>query len=105
MPLQRAVERDALADMACWGRCHAPIKSRRDVPDQATSDTTKGSQAPRVDSLKESQLAAGRGRSLQRRTSPTRRIRTASLETAAGHQTAIVVLVWPRTGAAGVGSL
>ena len=58
------------ADTACWGRCHAPIKSRR-TPRPATSDTTTGSQATTADSLKESQLAARSGPSPPRRTSPT----------------------------------
>jgi hypothetical protein len=52
-------------------------------PRPATSDPTKGGQAHRADSLKESQLAARSGPSPPRRTSPTRRIETASLEAAA----------------------
>src|SRR3954447_16526855 len=67
------------ADTACLGRCHAPIKSRR-TSRPATSDTTKGSQTTPADSLKESQLAARSGPSPRRRTSPTPRIKTASLE-------------------------
>src|SRR4051812_44707083 len=48
-----------LADTACCGRCHAPIKSRQTSP---TGDErqNKRKSDPRVDSLKESQLAAGR---------------------------------------------
>jgi hypothetical protein len=66
------------ADRACWGRCHAPIKSRRTSP---TGDErhNKRRSGPRADSLKESQLAARSGPSPPRRTSP-RPIETASLE-------------------------
>ena len=66
--------------MACLGRCHAPIKSRRDVPDPATSDTAKASQA-KADSVKASQLATGQ--SLPSRPDVTDRIQTASLKAAA----------------------
>src|SRR5215207_4299027 len=52
------------ADMACLGRCHAPIKSRRDVPDRRRA----------------SQPAAGR--SLLSRPDVTDRIQTASVNTA-----------------------
>ena len=38
------------ADMACLGRCHAPIKSRR-ASRPATSDTAKASQADTADSV------------------------------------------------------
>ena len=67
------------ADRACWGRCHAPIKSRRASP---TGDErhNKRKSGPPADSLKESQLAARPGPSPPRRTSPTTRIRTASLD-------------------------
>ena len=42
------------ADMACWGRCHAPLKSRR-TSRPATSDTTDRSQArPSPDRLERS---------------------------------------------------
>jgi len=46
-------------------------------PRPATSDTAKGSQTEAADSLKESQLVAGRGAFSFRRTSPTSRIETA----------------------------
>ena len=59
------------------------LSSHAGHPRPATSDTTKGSQAHRADSLKESQLAARSGPSPRRRTSPTTRITTASLEAAA----------------------
>ena len=49
-------------------------------PRPATSDTTKGGRATPADSLNESQLAARSGPSPPRRTSPTARIETASLE-------------------------
>lgn len=67
------------ADTACWGRCHAPIKSRRISPtgDERHSERWSG---PTADSLKESQLAAGQGAFTSRRTSPTKRIETASLK-------------------------
>ena len=47
-----------LADTACCGRCHAPIKSRQT---SLTGDErqNKRKSDPRVDSLNESQLAAG----------------------------------------------
>src|SRR5215218_10139488 len=46
--------------MACLGRCHAPMKSRRtsSTGDERHSERWSG---PTADSLKESQLAAGRG--------------------------------------------
>jgi hypothetical protein len=56
------------------------LSSHAGHPRPATSDTTKGSQATPADSLKESQLAARSGPSPRRRTSPTNRIETASLE-------------------------
>ena len=63
-------------------------------PRPATSDTTKGSQATPADSLKESQLAARSGPSPRRRTSPTHRIETASLEgTLAVLPSALLVVV------------
>jgi hypothetical protein len=34
-------EADYPADMACWGRCHAPIKSRRDIPDRRRATQRK----------------------------------------------------------------
>jgi hypothetical protein len=55
------------------------LSSHAEHPRPATSDTTKGGQAPRADSLKESQLAARSGPSPPRRTSPTPPIETASL--------------------------
>jgi hypothetical protein len=66
------------ADTACWGRCHAPIKSRQTSPtgDERHSESWSG---PTADSLKQSQLAAGQGAFTSRRTSPTKRIETASL--------------------------
>src|SRR4051812_7730466 len=67
------------ADTACWGRCHAPIKSRQTSPtgDERHSERWSG---PTADSLNESQLAAGRGAFTSRRTSPTSQIQTASLK-------------------------
>src|SRR5215212_1120425 len=55
------LDRDGqLADTACWRRCHASIKSRQTSP-SATSDTTERKSGPSpADSLKVSQLAAGR---------------------------------------------
>ena len=43
-PLSPRRKVDTPADMACLGRCHAPIKSRRGCPRPATSDTAKASQ-------------------------------------------------------------
>src|SRR3954453_16372248 len=60
-------------------RCSCHLSSHAGHPRPATSDTTQGSQATPADSLKESQLAARSGPSPRRRTSPTRRIETASL--------------------------
>ena len=68
------------ADTACSGRCHAPIKSRRDIPDRRRATQRKAVRPRAADSLKESQLAAGRGAFTVRRTSPTRPIETASLK-------------------------
>src|SRR3954470_20653518 len=55
--------------MACWGRCHAPIKSRRDVPDQRRATQQKqvrpNRRQPQRESARrqpESPLAAGRHR-------------------------------------------
>ena len=48
------------ADTACWGRCHAPIKSRRTSPTGDERHNKRKSGPTRADSLKESQLAAGR---------------------------------------------
>ena len=59
------------ADMACWGRCHAPIKSRRDIPDRRRA-------TQRADRVKASQLAVGR--SLIARPDVTAPIQTASVE-------------------------
>jgi hypothetical protein len=47
------------ADMAWWGRGHAPIKSRRTPPTGDERHNTSKSSPP-ADSLKESQLAGGR---------------------------------------------
>ena len=47
------------ADRACWGRCHAPIRSRRTSPTGDERHNKRKSGQP-ADSLKESQLAAGR---------------------------------------------
>ena len=70
------------------------LSSHAEHPRPATSDTAKGGQAPTADSLKESQLAAGRGAFTSRRTSPTRRIETASLEgTLAVLPSALLVVV------------
>ena len=68
------------ADTACSGRCHAPIKSRPGIHDRRRATQRKAVRPRAADSLKESQLAAGRGAFTVRRTSPTRRIQTASLE-------------------------
>src|SRR5215217_6813915 len=58
------------------------LSSHARHPRPATSDKTNGSQASPADSLKESQLAARSGPSRPRRTSPTSRIKTASLQAA-----------------------
>ena len=39
--LSPRLKADTPADMACLGRCHAPIKSRRDVPDQRRATQRK----------------------------------------------------------------
>src|SRR5215210_9493938 len=72
-----------LADTACWRRRHASIKSRQRSPTGDERQNTRKSGPSPADSLKESQLAARSGPSPPRRTSPTTRIQTASLETAA----------------------
>src|SRR5215207_11537022 len=65
--------------LAGGGATHLSSHARHPRP--ATSDTTRRKSGPSpADSLKESQLAAGPGPSPRRRTSPTRRITTASLE-------------------------
>jgi hypothetical protein len=69
------VQRTGLAEGAA-----TLLSSHAEHPRPATSDTTKAGQTRRVDSLKESQLAARSGPSPQRRTSPTPQIETASLE-------------------------
>jgi hypothetical protein len=46
--------------MACLGRCHAPIKSRRDVPDRRRATQRKQVRPRRPTACKESQLAASR---------------------------------------------
>ena len=76
-----STEVDSPADMACWGRCHAPIKSRRDIPDRRRATQRKavrphGRQPERESARRRS------GPSPQRRTSPTTRITTASLKPA-----------------------
>ena len=60
-----------------------------DDPRPTASNTAKAAQAPTADSLKESQLAAGRGASTSRRTSPTGEITTASLQAAAPVATSV----------------
>src|SRR4051795_5605586 len=68
-----------LADTACWRRCHASIKSRQASPigderqNKSRSDRRSGRQPQRESARRRS------GTSLQRRTSPTPRITTASL--------------------------
>src|SRR4051812_6622208 len=64
-----STEADSPADTACWGRYHAPIKSRRDVPDQRRATQQKqvrpnGRQPQRESARRqpESPLAAGRHR-------------------------------------------
>ena len=81
-PLLLAVEVDGRRTRLARGRGHAPFKSRR-TSRPATSDTTKGSQARPADSLKESQLAAGRDLLLSAG-HHRRGITTASLEAARG---------------------
>src|SRR5215207_7776519 len=49
-----------LADTACWRRCHASIKSRQTSPTGDERQNTRKSGPSPADSLKESQLAAGR---------------------------------------------
>src|SRR5215217_5196856 len=56
------------------------LSSHARHPRPATSDKTNGSQASPADSLKVSQLAARSGPSRPRRTSPTARSKTASLD-------------------------
>ena len=53
-------ESGRLADTACLGRCHAPFKSRRTSPTGDERHNKRKSGPARADSLKESQLAAGR---------------------------------------------
>ena len=70
------------ADTACWGRCHAPFKSRRNIPDRRRATQRKvvrpnGRQPERESARRRS------GPSPRRRTSPTTRIETASLKGAA----------------------
>src|SRR3954465_1562911 len=67
------------ADTACWRRCHASIKSRQTSPTGDERQNKRKSGPAPADSLKESQLAARSGPSPPRRTSPTTRIQTASL--------------------------
>ncbi len=55
-----STELDSPADTACWGRCHAPIKSRREIPDRRRATQRKPVRPRVADSLKASQLAAGR---------------------------------------------
>src|SRR5215207_9006135 len=69
--------------LAGGGATHLSSHARHPRP--ATSDKTRRKSGPSpADSLKESQLAAGPGPSPRRRTSPTRRITTASLEVVVG---------------------
>src|SRR5215207_1260750 len=49
-----------LADTACWRRCHASIKSRQTSPTGDERQNTRKSGPSPADSLKVSQLAAGR---------------------------------------------
>jgi hypothetical protein len=80
------------ADMACWGRCHAPIKSRRDIPDRRRATQRKpvrphGGQ-------RESESARRRSEPL-RETDVTSNIQTAStIQTAASKQG----IMWKRYG-------
>ena len=70
---------DTPADMACWGRCHAPIKSRRDVPDRRRATQRKQVRPRRPTAFKASQLAARSGTSLPASDITDDRITTASL--------------------------
>ena len=66
--------------MACWGRCHAPIKSRRAIPDRRRA-TQRKPVRPTADSVNASQPAAGR--SLSPRPDVTAPIQTASVKAVA----------------------
>ena len=79
-PFHSRSESGRPADIACWGRCHAPIKSRRTSPtgDERHSESQSG---PTADSVKASQLAAGR--SLPSRPDVTAPIQTASVKATA----------------------
>src|SRR5215210_1268842 len=55
------LDRDGpLADTACWRHCHASIKSRQTSPTGDERQNTRKSGPGPADSLKASQLAAGR---------------------------------------------
>ena len=55
------LDRDGrLADTACWRHCHASIKSRQTSPTGDERQNKRKSGPSPADSLKESQLAAGR---------------------------------------------
>ena len=83
------------ADTACWGRCHAPIKSRRTSPTGDERHNKRKSGHPGRQPQR-SQLAARSGPSPRRRTSPTRRIQTASLK--AGSRTDLLPRWIPHDG-------
>ncbi len=84
------------ADTACCGRCHAPIKSRRNIPDRRRATQRKLVKPQRADSLKQSQLAAGR-RTIPAAsdiTDTARSITTASLKPTVRLAAARVLLIW-----------
>src|SRR3954447_19677809 len=72
-----------LVDTACSRRYHASIKSRQTSPTGDERQNKRKSGPSPADSLNESQLAARSGPSPPRRTSPTKRIQTASLNATA----------------------
>jgi hypothetical protein len=59
------------ADTACWGRCHAPIKSRRNIPDRRRA-TQRKVVRPNGRQPERESARAGRGAFTSRRTSPTK---------------------------------
>ena len=77
-----STELDARRTRLAWGDATLLSSHAGTSPtgDERHSESQSG---PRADSVKASQLAAGRGPSPRRRTSPTRRIQTASVKAAA----------------------
>src|SRR3954453_16065803 len=73
-----------LVDTACSGRYHASIKSRQTSPTGDERQNKRKSGPRPADSLNESHIAARSGPSPPPRTSPTKRIQTASLGAVAG---------------------